>query len=106
MDDAALIALGAWIAATIRSSTPLLFAVLGETLTQRVGIINLGIEGEMLAGACFGFAVAAGTGNPVLGLLVGAAAGAVLSLGHAALTLVFHANQIGSGLAIWMIGLE
>lgn len=105
MDDAGLLGLAAWIAATVRSATPLLFAILGETLTQRVGIINLGIEGEMLVGACFGFAVAAATGNPLLGLLAGAGAGAVLSFAHAALVLFCRANQIGSGLAVWMIGL-
>lgn len=105
MDDAGLLGLAAWIAATIRSATPLLFAILGETLTQRVGIINLGIEGEMLVGACFGFAVAAATGSPVLGLFAGAGAGALLSLLHAALVLYCRANQIGSGLAVWMIGL-
>jgi ABC-type uncharacterized transport system permease subunit len=97
--------LGVWAAATLRSVTPLLLTTLGETLTQRVGVINLGIEGEMLAGACVGFAVAAGTGNPLLGFVAGAAAGGTLSLVHAALVLGAHANQIASGLAVWMIGL-
>lgn len=105
MDDAALIALGAWVAATVRSATPLLLTTLGETLTQRVGVINLGVEGEMLAGACAGFAVAATTGDPVLGLMGGGIAGLVLSLGHAGLCLGCGANQIGSGLAIWIFGL-
>src|ERR1700761_2010769 len=79
--------------------------MLGETLTQRTGVINLGVEGEMLTGACVGFAVAATTGSPLLGLFVGAVAGALLSTVHAALVLGAGANQIGSGLAVWMIGL-
>ena len=59
--------LGSWIAAALRSATPLLIVMLGETLTQRTGVINLGVEGEMLMGACVGFAVAATTGEPDAG---------------------------------------
>src|SRR5215470_6783350 len=58
---------GSWVAAMLRSSTPLMMVTLGETLTQRVGIVNLGVEGQMLCGACVGFAVAAQTGSPELG---------------------------------------
>lgn len=97
--------LGSWIAAALRSATPLLIVMLGETLTQRTGVISLGVEGEMLMGACVGFAVAAATGDPLLGLFAGALAGAGLSTVHAGLVLGAKANQIGSGLAVWMIGL-
>lgn len=97
--------LGSWVAASLRSATPLLIVMLGETLTQRTGVINLGVEGEMLMGACVGFAVAATSGSPLLGLCAGAAAGAFLSVVHAGLVLGARANQIGSGLAVWMIGL-
>jgi general nucleoside transport system permease protein len=103
MDD--MTALGQWTAAMLRSSTPLLLATLGETLTQRVGIINLGVEGQMLGGACAGFAVAAVTGNPLAGFAAGACAGFLLSATHAALCLGCHANQIGSGIAVWLLGL-
>jgi ABC-type uncharacterized transport system permease subunit len=103
--DADFLAVGSWIAAALRSATPLLTVMIGETLTQRTGVINLGVEGEMLMGACVGFAVAATTGSPLLGLFAGAAAGALLSTVHAALVLGAKANQIGSGLAVWMIGL-
>jgi ABC-type uncharacterized transport system permease subunit len=103
MDDMAT--LGQWTAAMLRSSTPLLLATLGETLTQRVGIINLGVEGQMLGGACAGFAVAAVTGNPLAGLAAGAGAGLLLSTVHAALCLGCGANQIGSGIAVWLLGL-
>ena len=103
MDD--LSVLGQWTAAMLRSSTPLLLVTLGETLTQRVGIVNLGIEGQMLAGACAGFALAAVTGDPVVGFAAGTAAGVLLSSVHALLCLGFGANQIGSGIAVWTLGL-
>jgi ABC-type uncharacterized transport system permease subunit len=105
MAEADFLMAGSWIAASLRSATPLLIVMLGETLTQRTGVINLGVEGEMLMGACVGFAVAAGTGSPALGLCAGAIAGAILSMVHAGLVLGARANQIGSGLAVWMIGL-
>lgn len=105
MADQDFLMLGSWIAASLRSATPLLIVMLGETLTQRTGVINLGVEGEMLMGACVGFAVAAVTGSPMLGLLAGAMAGAILSTVHSGLVLGARANQIGAGLAVWMIGL-
>jgi simple sugar transport system permease protein len=105
MDEVSAALTGAWIAAILRSATPLLLVLLGETLTQRVGIINLGVEGQMLAGACFGFAAAATFGDPWLALLAGALAGAVLSLVHAALCLGFKANQIASGISVMILGI-
>jgi simple sugar transport system permease protein len=105
MDEQALLVAGSWVAAMLRSSTPLMMVTLGETLTQRVGIVNLGVEGQMLCGACLGFAVAAHTGSPMLGLVAGALAGVLLSLVHAALCLLCSANQIGSGIAVWTLGL-
>ena len=103
MDE--LTAVGQWTAAMLRSSTPLLVVTLGETLTQRVGIINLGVEGQMLGGACTGFAVAAVTGDPLIGFAAGAGAGVLLSAVHAILCLACGANQIGSGIAVWTLGL-
>jgi len=105
MTDDTLMIAGSWAAAMFRSSTPLMMVTLGETLTQRVGIVNLGIEGEMLCGACVGFAVAAQTGSPALGLAAGSVAGLALSLIHVALCLGCGANQIGSGIAVWTLGL-
>lgn len=105
MNPEGLDSLAGWCIAVMRSATPLIFVTLGETLTQRTGVINLGVEGEMLVGACVGFGVAVATGNPWLGLLAGAAAGMLLSSLHAGLVLVAHANQIGSGLAVWMVAL-
>src|SRR4051812_24017358 len=101
----ALTVAGSWVAAMLRSSTPLMMVTLGETLTQRVGIVNLGIEGQMLCGACVGFAVAAYTGSPMLGFAAGAAAGLLLSVVHVVLCLGCDANQIGSGIAVFTVGL-
>ena len=80
------------------------FALCGEILGERAGIVNIGIEGQMLAGAAAGFGVAVSTGNPWLGLLAGAAAGMTLSLVHGVLCLVCRANQIVSGIAVLAIG--
>lgn len=88
----------------LRSSTPVLLVLLGEILTQRVGVINLGVEGQMLVGAASGFATTAVTGNPWLGLAVGMLAGALLSLVHVALCLGFRANQIASGVCVLTLG--
>lgn len=90
--------------ASIRAATPLIFVLLGECLTQRVGRINLGVEGQMLVGAAAGYGVAATSGNPWLGLTAGAGAGLALSLVYALLTLPARANQFASGLAVWMLG--
>jgi general nucleoside transport system permease protein len=92
------------VPAAFRSATPLLWALLGETIGQRAGVVNLGCEGQMLVGAASAFAVTAHTGNPWLGLAAGALAGLALSLGHALLCLRFRANQFASGIATWMIG--
>jgi ABC-type uncharacterized transport system permease subunit len=88
----------------LRSSTPILFALLGEILTQSVGIINIGVEGEMLCGAAGAFACTALTGDPWLGLAAGMLCGALLSLVHAALCLGCKANQIASGVCVLTLG--
>ena len=86
------------------TATPVLLAVLGETLTQRTGVVNLGVEGQMLVGAAAGFAATHVSGNPWLGLLVGALAGMALSTVHALLCLGLGVNQIASGLAVFFLG--
>lgn len=90
---------------SIRSGTSVLYATLGETVTERSGIINLGTEGCMLMGACFGFITTAQTGNPFLGVLAALAAGGALSLIHAFLVIERKANQLASGLAVMFFGL-
>lgn len=95
-------------AATFRNATPLVYGTVGETYAERSGVLNLGIEGTMYAGAFFGFAVALATGSPLAGLAaalaVGVLAGAVMGL----LTVTLGANQhvSGIGLTIGLIGLS
>ena len=103
MDD--MVVIGHWTAAMLRSSTPLLMVTLGETLTQRVGIVNLGVEGQMLGGACAGFAVAAVTGDPLIGFAAGACAGRFVVRRACIPVPACGANQIGSGIAVWTLGL-
>jgi simple sugar transport system permease protein len=88
----------------LRSSTPLILAVLAEILTQRTGVVNLGIEGQMLLGAMCGFGTTLATGNPWLGLMAGSGAGMMLSCVHALLCVKFKANQIASGIATFILG--
>ena len=102
--EALAIVLGGLLPAALRSATPLLWTLLGEIIAQRAGVINLGVEGQMLVGAATAFGVTARTGNPWLGLASGALAGAALSVMHAALCLRYHANQFASGLSVWMVG--
>ncbi len=96
------------LAATLRNATPLVYGTVGETYAERSGVLNLGIEGTMYAGAFAGFATAWATGSPLLGLgaaiVVGIAAGAVMAL----MTVTFGANQhvSGIGLTIGLIGLS
>lgn len=90
--------------AALRAATPLLWALLGETLDQRAGIVNLGLEGQMLVGAATAFGVTASSESAWLGLLAGAVAGAALSALHALLCLGFRANQFVSGISVWMLG--
>lgn len=92
------------LVSAIRSATPLLFALLGECITQRVGKINLGVEGQMLVGAVAGYGACVMSGNAWLGLLAGALAGALLSCVFALLTVAAEANAFASGLAVWMLG--
>lgn len=89
----------------ISASTPILFAALGELVVERAGVLNLGVEGMMITGALAGFAAAYVSGNPFLGFLVAAVAGAAISLLFAALTQLFLANQVASGLALTLFGL-
>jgi simple sugar transport system permease protein len=85
--------------------TPLLWAALGEVYAERSGVVNLGVEGMMILGAFFAFAVAFATGNPVAGLLVAAVVGGVAALVHAFVSVTLRANQYVSGLALTMLGL-
>jgi ABC-type uncharacterized transport system permease subunit len=89
----------------VRGGTSILYAALGETVSERAGVINLGTEGCMLVGALTGYAVTAATGNPWAGVLAGAVAGGLLALVHAVLVLSRGANQLATGLVVLFLGL-
>jgi general nucleoside transport system permease protein len=89
----------------ISASTPLLLAATGELVTEKSGVLNLGVEGMMLVGAIIGFAVTFGTGSAVLGVIAAALAGAAMALVFAVLTLSLLANQVATGLALTIFGI-
>jgi len=90
---------------TLAAGTPLVFAALGELVTEKSGVLNLGVEGMMLVGAVVAFIVAATTKSPWLGVLAGMIAGAALSLVFAFVALTLQANQVASGLALSLFGI-
>lgn len=104
MSEISIIAL---IFSTIRLATPLIFAALGGMFSERSGVINIALEGLMLAGAFTGAVITYEAGNPYLGLLAGMIAGAVLAYIYALACIKFQADQVVSGMAInfLMIGL-
>jgi simple sugar transport system permease protein len=87
------------------AATPLLLAAMGELVTERSGVLNLGVEGMMIMGAIAGFAFAQMTGNPYVGALAGIIVGALFSLLFAFLVLTLVANQVATGLALTILGL-
>jgi len=87
------------------AATPLLLAAIGELVTERAGVLNLGVEGMMLMGAVVGFGAALSTGSPWLGLLAAIAAGALFSMLFAVLTLSLATNQVATGLALTLLGI-
>ena len=89
---------------TLAAGTPLVYAALGELVTEKAGVLNLGVEGMMLVGAVVAFIVAANSKSPWLGLGAGMCAGAALSLIFAVVTLTLQANQVASGLALSLFG--
>jgi len=92
------------LVATIAAGTPLVFAALGELVTEKSGVLNLGVEGMMLVGAVAAFAATAASGSPWSGVLAGAAAGGAMALVFAVLTLTLMANQVAAGLALSLFG--
>ncbi len=91
----------------LRLATPLIFAALGGMFSERAGVINIALEGLMLAGAFTAAVATFETGNPYLGMLCGMLAGAFISLIYAIAVLKFEADQVVAGMAInfLMIGL-
>lgn len=93
------------VSSTLVAATPLIYAALGELVTERAGVLNLGVEGMMLIGALTAFAVGATTGNLVLAYCAAMGAAVLLSLLFAFLTLTLQANQVATGLALTLFGI-
>lgn len=89
----------------VRGGTSILYASLGETVSERSGVINLGIEGSMLCGALAAYAAGIATGNPWIGVIAGIAAGALLATVHAFMVLGRGSNQIATGLVVTFMGI-
>lgn len=94
----------ALLVTVITAATPLLFAAVGELVVERSGVLNLGVEGMMLAGAVTGFAVTLTTGSGTIGIIAAAIAGAAMALVFGFLTLTLLANQVATGLALTIFG--
>jgi general nucleoside transport system permease protein len=102
--------IGSWsvlfaiVGSALRVSTPYLFVSLGETLTEKSGRINLGLEGTLMMGAMSGYAVALGTGSPWLGVLGAGVTGSAFGLLHAGLCSLPRVNDIAVGIALFIFG--
>ncbi|TAX24075.1 ABC transporter permease [Rhizobium leguminosarum] len=92
-------------AGAIRVSTPFIFVSLGETITERSGRINLGLEGTLVFGAMTAYAVAVMTGSPTLGVLAAMVAGAIFGLIHGWICKFPKVNDIAIGIAMMQFGL-
>jgi len=93
------------LASGVRLATPYLYAAIGETFSQRSGVLNLGVEGQMLLGAFAAFYVALTTGSLWLGLFVAMLVGAVMGLAMAFVTIALRAQQGISGIGFYLFGL-
>jgi general nucleoside transport system permease protein len=95
----------AFLASTAGAATPLVVASMGELVTERSGVLNLGLEGMMLVGAVTGFGVTLATGSMALGLLAAMAAGMLMALIFGFLVLTLQTNQVATGLALTLFGI-
>jgi general nucleoside transport system permease protein len=93
------------LAGAIVSTASILYATLGEVIGERAGIVNLGVEGQMLVGASIGFVIAAITKNALFGVAVAAVAGAAFNMVFGYLVVTRRTNQLASGIAMWFLGL-
>jgi ABC-type uncharacterized transport system permease subunit len=97
-------ALTPFLEASVRTATPLAYAALGELVAERAGVINIGLEGAIIAGA-FGSLVCAGAVGAAAGFAGGAIAGAFIAVIFALFVVTLRADQIITGTAISMLGL-
>lgn len=93
-----------FLEASVRTATPLAFAALGELVAERSGVINLGLEGAIIAG-CLGALVASGMGGPLVGFAGGIAAGVGITAVLAYFVIGLRTDQIIAGTAVTMLGL-
>ncbi|WP_319759297.1 ABC transporter permease [Maridesulfovibrio sp.] len=92
------------LAATVQSGTPILYATLGEILTEKGGVLNLGVEGMMSMAAFAAFFITMTTGNPWLGFIAGGLAGTFMAALHGIVCITCLGNQVVSGLALTILG--
>lgn len=92
------------VIATLGAGTPLIYAALGELVTEKAGVLNLGVEGMMLVGAIVAFILVLTTGSTTVGVAGAALAGALMALLFAFVTLTLQANQVAAGLALAIFG--
>ncbi len=92
------------ILTVITAATPLVFAGIGELVTEKSGVLNLGVEGMMVVGAVAAFVTATLSGNYILAVLVAALAGSFMAFLFGILTLSLRANQVATGLALTLFG--
>ena len=90
--------------ATVGMGTPLLFATLGGVISERAGVINLGMEGLMLVGALVAFVVMLNTGSYLYAVIAATIASGIVSMLHGFVCLMLRANLIASGLALTFFG--
>jgi general nucleoside transport system permease protein len=91
------------IAPACLAATPLIIAGLGEAVSQRAGVMNIGLEGYLLTGACAGYAATCLTGNPWIGVAAAITAAAILGLAAALIMVVARADQVVTGTAITLL---
>lgn len=94
---------GPWFIAAIGLTVPLLWAALGELVSERAGVLNIGLEGMILGGAFSSFAVTSATGSPWLGILSGIAVGLLLAAIMAFFCINLDADQIVVGLGLFIL---
>ena len=90
-------------AGMIRGATPVLLAAVGECVTERAGVLNLGLEGIMLAGALSAVVVSYSTNSAILGIAAAMLVGVVIGLVYGIITIKFHANQVAAGIALTIL---
>ncbi|MQX35296.1 ABC transporter permease [Roseospira navarrensis] len=98
-------AIAALLVATIRAATPLALAAIGELVTEKSGVLNLGVEGMMLVGAVAAFATAVATGNLPLAILAAMVASMLVAFLFGVMTLSLMSNQVATGLALTIFGI-